>query len=111
MKILSPFGDKIELDNSLSLSQKVDKVSELVKEFETEIENNWESTNVRYFLDGLANYLVWHKEEEMKNKEDKEVMSVDKVKQMNSFRGKSTNFTYLSEEEKASLGIEIEKMA
>ncbi|AKQ08551.1 hypothetical protein PQE66_gp245 [Bacillus phage PBC2] len=59
------------------------------------------SNSVKYFLDTLTNYLVWHKEEDEKWTEDKEVLSRTKVEQMVKFkkRSKYVNFSDLSKEQ------------
>lgn len=66
---------------------------------------NWNSNSVKYFLDTLANYLVWHKEEELKGTEDTEVLSRGKLEQMNKFkkRSKTVNFTDLTVDQRETL--------
>jgi len=109
MKILSPIGETIELKTSITLEEKMMKVNELIGKYETEINKNWNSNPVKYFLDSLSNYIVWHKEEEMKNKEDKEVMSHNKVRKLHKFDDKNINFSTLSESDKSAIGLESDK--
>ena len=106
MKIQLPNGERLNLDENITLQEKLEKVEDLTKEWESTIQHNWESISVRYFLDGLANYLVWHKEKEAKGKQDKEVLSIFKVEKMEGKRkANSTPFSSLSKTKKDFLGI------
>jgi len=107
MKIRLPNGDKITLENDKTLEDKQVIVDKLIEDWSAEIENSWESNTIRFFLDNLANYLVWHKEEENKGKEDKDVLSVKKVEEMSGKRkSKSIPFTSLSKPQRENLGFE-----
>ncbi|AYP68237.1 hypothetical protein PQE75_gp105 [Bacillus phage vB_BcoS-136] len=81
MKIQLPNGQKSILDDSISLEEKVKIVEDLTEEWMTVIKLNWDSNSVKFFLDSLANYLVWHKEEE-DTSHDKEVMSRNKTNRL-----------------------------
>lgn len=109
MKIQLPNGKKINLNEDLTIEDKMILVLELTEEWSLVINDkkNWESNSVRFFIDGLANYLVWHKEEEEKNKQDKEVLSIKKVEQMVGKRkGNSTPFSSLSVTQRENLGLD-----
>lgn len=101
MNIQLPNGEKHELDESISMQEKLKVVEGLTEEWMPIIKSNWNSNSVKYFLDTLTNYLVWHKEEEERGSEDKEVMSRSKLEQMNKFkkRSKTVNFTDLNAEQ------------
>lgn len=82
-------------------------VNNLIAEWADEIESNWDSLTIRFFLNNLADYLVWHKEEEDKGNEDKEVLSVRKVEEMNGKRkNRSIPISSLSKPQRESLGFE-----
>lgn len=107
MRIQLPNGEKTTLDGNVGLDKKIEIVNELCSEWSEEIEQNWDSLTIRFFLDNLANYLVWHKEEEDKGNEDKEVLSVRKVEEMSGKRkSRSIPFTSLSKPQRESLGFE-----
>ncbi len=106
MKIHLPDGRKAELDKNKDLNEKIAIVKELIDEWINEIYSNWNSNSVRFFLDGLANYLVWHKDEEKKGLEDREVLSIKKVEEMTGKRrGKSTPFTSLTVIDQDKIGV------
>jgi len=98
VKVQLPNGEKLTLDLNISIECKLQIVEDLTKEWDSVIQANFRhSKSVRYFLDGLANYLVWHKEEEDKQKQDKEVLSIKKVEQMEGKRkANSIPFSSLS---------------
>lgn len=102
MKIQLPNGKQHELDNGIALSEKIKVVEDLINEWKNEIEKNWESNSVRYFLDSLSNYLVWHKENMNSKEEDKEVMSKNKTNRLHRGR-KDIPFSNLSNEQKDTL--------
>lgn len=107
MKIQLPNGEKLTLEENLPLEQKVELVERLTNEHHPVLVKNWNSNTVRFFLDGLANYLVWHKEEEDKNQQDKEVLSIKKVEQMEGKRkANSIPFSGLSVMNKELLGLD-----
>lgn len=109
MKIQLPDGKGKYLDNNISLEDKLNIVEELIEEWNHAIRLNWESNSVRFFLNGLANYLVWHKETEDKGKEDKLVLSMRKIEEMIGERkSRSIPFTYLSKSQKERIGLEDE---
>lgn len=73
------------------------------------LKSNWHSSSVKFFLDTLANYLVWHKETEEKGREDKFVLSRKKMEKLVRHKktSKTTNFTDLPSELKETLLGEV----
>jgi hypothetical protein len=103
VKIYLPTGQKVDIDNSLSLEDKMEVVDSLIREHEEYIIENWDNKFVKFFLENLANYLVWHKME-AKNKEDKEILSMKKLEKMNRGGG-MINFSQLGESDRERLGL------
>ncbi|UUV45910.1 hypothetical protein [Bacillus phage vB_BanS-Thrax1] len=101
MKIQLPDGNQRTLDENITLEEKKSIVEDLTEEWMTIIKLNWHSNSVKYFLDTLANYLVWHKDEDEKWTEDKEVLSRTKIEQMVKLkkRSKQVNFSDLPKEQ------------
>jgi hypothetical protein len=111
MKIQLPDGTKLTLDENIVIEEKLKLVEDLTLQWESVIEKNWDSNSVRFFLDNLANYLCWHKEED-KNKQDKEVLSVWKVKKMDGQRKSNVvPFSSLSTSQKELIGLDGERDA
>lgn len=108
MKIQLPDGEKHTLDEHITLEDKLVVVKELSEKFLPIIEKNWNSNSVKFFLDSLTNYLVWHKEPEDKGSEDKEILSRKKMEKLVKIKktSKTTNFTDLSTVHKELLGLE-----
>lgn len=97
MIIRLPDGRRHKLDKHLSLEEKCEVVIRLIEDWNSEIHLNWESNSIKYFLNQLSDYLVWHKEDEDVGKEDKDVISERKnVEMIGKKRGMSTPFTNLS---------------
>jgi hypothetical protein len=105
MKIQLPNGQQHTLDEHISLDDKLKVVEELTEEFMEVIKLNWYSNSVKYFLDSLVNYIVWHKEPEEKGLEDKEILSRKKMEKMVRFKktSKTTNFSDLSKSDSEKL--------
>ncbi|MFS0905783.1 hypothetical protein AB3N02_22305 [Priestia aryabhattai] len=105
MKIQLPNGQQVNLDDDISLEKKKKIAHNLTKEWYPTLKRNWNSNSVKFFLDSLANYLVWHKEPEEKGKEDKEILSRGKLEKMNKLksRSKTVNFSDLSKDDKELL--------
>lgn len=101
MKIQLPDGNQRTLDENITLDEKKQIVEDLTEKWMTIIKLNWHSNSVKYFLDTLANYLVWHKEEDKKGLEDKEIMSRKKLEQMSKMKktSKQVNFSDLPKEQ------------
>jgi hypothetical protein len=102
MKIQLPNGQRQELSDGLSLDNKIKVVEDLTEEWLEVIEKNWDSNSVRFFLDSLANYLVWHKEIEDDKTEDKEVMSKNKTNRLHRGR-KDIPFSSLNSQQRELL--------
>lgn len=100
MKIQLPNGQKIDLDENVDLQEKIFLVNHLSNDWMPIIILNWNSNSVKYFIDTLANYLVWHKDKEEQGREDKEILSRGKLEKMNKFkkRSKTVNFSDLSQD-------------
>lgn len=77
-----PNGNKLLLPKNISIEDKINSVNKLINDWCEHIESGWENLSIRYFLSDLSNYLVWHRESSMMNKHDKEVLSLDKMKDM-----------------------------
>lgn len=101
MKVMLPNGSDTELDETIHLDEKIKKVKELLEEYSVHIENNWYQDSIKFFIDSLANYLIWHKEEG-ESGHDKEVMSRNKTNRM--IRGrKDIPFSNLSQRDNDKL--------
>jgi len=98
MKIQLPNGKQKTLDDNIPLEEKKKVVQELTDKWEAIVRLNWHSKSVKYFLDSLANYLVWHKEEDEKQSEDKEVMSRNKTNRLHRGR-KDIPFSCLNDKD------------
>lgn len=108
MNIQLPNGQKIILDENISLEEKLQKVEDLSSEWMPIIKLNWHSKSIKFFLDSLVNYLVWHKEdreEGKRGKEDREILSRKKLEKMARFKktSKEVNFSDLSSRDKELL--------
>lgn len=107
MKIQLPNGKSKILDESRDIEYKKRLAFNLSKGFAEVIVANWESKTIRFFLEGISNYLVWHKEEDMKGKQDKEVISLEKEKQISGKKkSPSLPFSSLSHMQKEILGLD-----
>lgn len=106
MKIQLPNGKKHTLEDDISLEKKIQEVEKLTREWEEVIFSNWESNSIRFFLDSLANYLVWHKEDNSDITEDKEVMSKNKTNRLHRGR-KDTPFSSLNTTDREMLFGEV----
>lgn len=110
MKIQLPNGERLVLDNNLGIEQKKELAWQMTMEWDDAICSNWESEAIIFFLDGLANYLTWHKEEDEKNKQDKEVLSIKRIEQMTGKRkAMSIPFSSLTAIKRELLGLEVQK--
>lgn len=105
MKIQLPDGRQHILDENITLEEKLKIVEYLVKEFDSIIRINWHSYSVKFFLDSLASYIVWHKEPKEKGLEDKKVLSRKKIEKLTRYKktSKQINFSDLPTEFKKIL--------
>jgi len=106
MKIQLPNGQRHELDDGISLDNKIKVVEDLTEEWMDTITRNWDSNSVRFFLDSLANYLCWHKENLDDKSEDKEVMSKNKTNRLHRGR-KDIPFSSLNSQYREMLFGEV----
>lgn len=100
MRIRLPNGEERELDKDIDMSEKKKICEELIVEFDDDISSSWNTHPVRYFLNGLSNYLCWDKSEFYRDKE-KGILSDSREKQMERVRyhgrwRRDTIFTELS---------------
>ena len=86
MMISLPNGEERRLSNDIALEEKVKICALLVEEFQHEIDTALTTHTVRYFLNGLANYICWHKEEETETDKSKGILSNSREKQMDRKR-------------------------
>ena len=85
MIIKLPSGEERELDNDITIDEKKEVCENLLLEFDEEIKDSWETHPVRYFLNGLSNYLCWDKTNFYRDKE-KGILSNSREKQMERVR-------------------------
>lgn len=107
MIIKLPNGEERTLSNDDCLDKKLSTCRELIEEFDEYIMDSWENHSVNYFLNGLANYICWHKEEEYTDKENN-ILSNSREKQMSKKRyhgryRKDTLFTDLSSKDELEI--------
>lgn len=106
MKITLPNGERCELNDNLNIEDKRKEVSMLMEEWDESIHHGWLSDSIKYFLDSLSNYLVWHKEkdgtENNINIEDKYVMSRNKTNRLHRGR-KDIPFSSLNDSNKEAI--------
>ena len=111
MNIQMPDGKKIELEENIGIKEKCEVTRKLIEEYIDYIDRGWETSNVIYFLNGLSNYLVWHKEEGTEYIQDKEVLGKRKTKELSKYKEKNIQFSILSEKDKMFLGLsDMEEM-
>ena len=55
-----PNGEKVKLKKNISIDEKIKIVEDLVSDWDDFIRLNWHSKSVKFFLNSLSNYLVWH---------------------------------------------------
>lgn len=111
MKITMTDGTTVELSNTKDIEERMAIVNGILNSYgECELEMLWNQPSTKYMLEGLANYLVWCKDEEELYKQDKEVMSKRKMKMLNKFDDKNIQFSVLSKTDQRTIGIgEVEE--
>ena len=107
MIIELPNGDRVNLENEKTIEEKIECVEGLIKKFESSIIEGWDSTRIKFFLNGLSNYICWHKEE--KYSHDKEVLSKTKDLQMKKYNPKNINFEMLNNTDKKLIGLHVKE--
>lgn len=105
MKLKLPNGDNIKLNTNLPLEERKRVVDEILVEWNWYFESSWELEKTKVCLDVLSNYLCMVKDGDKKNKEDKYIMSVTKIKHMQRGNVKQANFSCLPQEQKMLLGL------
>jgi hypothetical protein len=105
MKLILPNGKEIDLKTDISLEEKQKVVDGILEEWKEYFEQTFQLYKTKICLEVLSNYLCNHKEEDQKNKEDKFILSPDKIKSMERGNKRTSNFSNLSYEEQASIGI------
>lgn len=105
MEIQLPNRDKLILDESISIDEKLKIVKDLVEELDSISILDLSNSGTSLFLDSLSNYLVWHKEPEDKGTEDKEILSIKKMEKMKKFKktSKTINFSDLNSKDSERL--------
>jgi hypothetical protein len=101
MKIILPDGQKVSLDTTLTYEERLNVVNKINEEWEDHFRDSWNNNSVKICLEVLANYLLLSGKE----REDKEIMSMKKMKQMVRGDRKSTAFSSLSYSDKMALGL------
>lgn len=85
MLIKLPNGTERELDNDITIDEKKEVCENLLLEFDEDVQTGWETHSIRYFLNGLSNYLCWDKTDFYRDKE-KGILSNSREKQMERVR-------------------------
>lgn len=111
-----PNGEERKLSNDNTIEQKVEVCNSLLKEFDDYILDSSGSPNVTYFLNGLANYLCWHKNDNTERDRQNGIMSNGKEKEMERKRyhgryRKDTLFSDLSLSDEIKIFGEVETNA
>jgi len=107
MRIRLPNGKRHELDTSIELQHKIRVVNDLIEEWRPVIEENWFNNSVKYFLDSLSNYLVWHKDKKTpkrRGKENKHILSQKKIERLNKYKKGSKEILFSDLRNKELLG-------
>ena len=104
MNLRCPDGKKIVLDENLSLDEKKDVANELLKKYYQYVCCSWGTESVNYFLNGLANYLIYHREVGDYS-HDKDVLSKRKMSKLKKYDKNNVLMTELSLEERVNLGL------
>lgn len=106
MRVKLPNGDKVILDTTLPLDERKKVVDKILQEWNWFFEESWELSKTKNCLDTLSNYICLVKDGDKKNKEDKYIMSLTKLKHLNRWNDKkSTNFSDLPNEQQKLLGV------
>lgn len=105
MKLKLPSGEEIKLPDFDSLKQRLTLVKELISKHDEIIMDNVDSSQVKFFLNGCSNYIIWFKDKEDK-RGDNSIIHRKKSIKMNGYDKKNIPFTDLSMEELIKYGIE-----
>lgn len=99
MKLIGLDGKKIILDHNKTDEERKEIVTEILNDYNNIIIEYWENNKTKVFLDILSDYLY------PIQREDKNILSRKRVKQMNVENKNYVNFTNLSVEDQEALGI------
>lgn len=105
MKLKLPSGEEIKLPDFDNLKERLTLVDELISKHDEIIMDNMDSSQVKFFLNGCSNYIIWHIDKEDK-RGDNSIIHRDKNKKLNGYDKKNIPFTDLSMEELIKYGIE-----
>lgn len=116
MMLVLPNGEQKILSNDITLEEKLILCEELIAEFDDDIIDSIDSQSVTYFLNGLSNYLCWHKEDETVRDRQNGILSNEKEKLMQRKRyhgrnRKDTIFTDLSMSDEIKIFGEVDMNA
>ena len=103
LKILLPDGTKTQLDCSLPYEEKKTIVDDIISEYTSYFEHNWDSDKTKKCLDMLGYYLM--KEPPTKKQEEFPILSKYKMTEMNEGSKCHTTFSSLSKQQKIMLGL------
>jgi len=93
-----PNGDKHKLIKNVSIEEKKLIVESLLAQWDDVILENWNSNSITFFLDSLANYLVWHNDKDEIRKRNGEILSNRKNNKMVGLE-RDSNLSYLEADE------------
>lgn len=85
MIIRLPNGEERKLDKELPIEEKIEICEKLIEEFDDDIVEYFNQHKISYFLNGLAGFICWHKDDERTDKENG-ILSNSREKQMDRKR-------------------------
>ena len=106
MKIKLPDGSKIKLPDDNTMTDRIEIVERLLLEQDEMILENYSSQQVKYFLEGCSNYIIWYIEGQWTKEKDGDIIHKDKHLKINKYDKKNIPFSMLSMEDKIRYGIE-----
>lgn len=106
MKLKLPDGEKVELSRDNDIDKRMKYVTETLDKFEDFIIENYDTKQVKYFLEGCANYLVWCKEEGTMRAHDGTILQRKRTLKMNNYDKDEIPFSALSNFEAVKYGLE-----
>lgn len=104
MKLKLPDGKVLSLDKELPIEEKLENVRKILDQYENEFLKSLHTNKTRVCLEILSNYIVFHKEEEDKNKKDEYILSEKRIREMESGT-RSSPFSTMSDKHKALFGM------
>lgn len=99
MMLVLPNGEQKILSNDITLEEKLILCEELIAEFDDDIIDSIDSQSTTYFLNGLSNYLCWHKENLGDRDRNNGILSneIEKRMEKKRYHGKSRKDTIFSD--------------